>query len=308
MATQAQRVHQALDALPPATRPQGYGVRSHLRRRLLQVAGDNGCFLYGDETPALPPDVARPLDEIAERLTSRRTPGLVGCLPPPAPFVLGLASDLPTAVHPGRTARVTGGRARWPVHSRGPGMFRSTRSSEPYRCPGSAPATRPSAGGSSEMTGMALAAVVLVTTFGSPAAAGLPPLTALAGAGSSMAAITALSSTFGLSATSGTPASVLGLAVGIDYARFVVSRYREERAKGHAPREAAGLAAGTAGSAVVFAGSTVVTALAGLLLIPIRARAKCGCRIAGPSGCRGRMGGNRMVAARDSVRRRSIEV
>ncbi|GGY93221.1 hypothetical protein GCM10010300_41620 [Streptomyces olivaceoviridis] len=155
---------------------------------------------------------------------------------------------------------------------------------------------------------MVLAAVVLVVTFGSPAAAGLPPLTALAGVGSSMAAITALSSTFGPSATSGTPASMLGLAVGIDYALFVVFRYREERAKGHAPREAAGLAAGTAGSAVVFAGLTVGTGLAGLPLIPIRARAKCGCRIAGLSGCRGRTGGNRMVVARDSVRRHSIEV
>ncbi|CAM5259229.1 hypothetical protein GCM10010345_36400 [Streptomyces canarius] len=146
---------------------------------------------------------------------------------------------------------------------------------------GSAPATQPSAGGSCEMIGMALAAVVLVMTFGSLAAAGLPLLTAIAGVGINMAAITALSSTFGLSATSGTPASMLGLAVGVDYALFVVSRYREERAKGHAPQEAAGLAAGTAGSAVVFAGLTVVIALAGLSVIGVPVLTKTGLCAAG---------------------------
>lgn len=92
VATQAQRVHQALDALPPATRPRVHGVRSHLRRRLLEFVGDNGYFRHGDETPALPPDVAQPLDEIAAHLTSRRTPGLVLAFPS-APFVLGLASE-----------------------------------------------------------------------------------------------------------------------------------------------------------------------------------------------------------------------
>ncbi|MFE6820959.1 MMPL family transporter [Streptomyces sp. NPDC057690] len=146
---------------------------------------------------------------------------------------------------------------------------------------GTALATQPSAGGASEMIGMAIAAVVLVMTFGSLAAAGLPLLTAIAGVGISMASITALSSTFNLSATSGTLASMLGLAVGIDYALFVVSRYREERAKGHAPQEAAGLAAGTAGSAVVFAGLTVVIALAGLSVIGVPVLTKMGLCAAG---------------------------
>ncbi|CAM5676720.1 Membrane protein YdfJ [Streptomyces alboniger] len=63
---------------------------------------------------------------------------------------------------------------------------------------------------------------------------------------------------------------MIGLAVGIDYALFIVSRYRAEIAEGRTPEDAAGRATGTAGSAVVFAGRTVVVALSGLALnIPI---------------------------------------
>ncbi|MFH9061345.1 MMPL family transporter [Streptomyces coeruleorubidus] len=136
-------------------------------------------------------------------------------------------------------------------------------------------------GGTAEVIGVAIAAVVLLVTFGSLAAAGLPLLTALVGVGVSMATILALSSALGLSTTTGTLAMMLGLAVGIDYALFVVSRYREERAKGRAPQEAAGLAAGTAGSAVVFAGLTVVIALAGLAVVGIPMLTKMGLAAAG---------------------------
>ncbi|MFF3849324.1 MMPL family transporter [Streptomyces sp. NPDC002328] len=146
---------------------------------------------------------------------------------------------------------------------------------------GDALAEQPAAGGSAEVIGIALAAVVLLITFGSLAAAGLPLLTAVVGVGVSMAAILALGSTFGLSLTTGTLATMLGLAVGIDYALFVVSRYREERANGHDPREAAGLAVGTAGSAVVFAGLTVVIALAGLSVVGVPMLTKMGLCAAG---------------------------
>ncbi|MEU0303568.1 MMPL family transporter [Streptomyces sp. NPDC006175] len=146
---------------------------------------------------------------------------------------------------------------------------------------GNALATQPAAGGSAEAMGIAVAAVVLLITFGSMAAAGLPLLTAIIGVGVSMTGIIALGSTFGLSLTTGTLASMLGLACGIDYALFVVSRYREERAKGRAPEEAVALAAGTAGSAVVFAGLTVVIALAGLSVVDIPMLTKMGLSAAG---------------------------
>ncbi|MCX5412319.1 efflux RND transporter permease subunit [Streptomyces sp. NBC_00059] len=146
---------------------------------------------------------------------------------------------------------------------------------------GTALATQPAAGGAGEVIGIGLAAVVLLITFGSLAAAGLPLLTAVIGVGVSMCAILALGSALGLSMTTGTLASMLGLAVGIDYALLVVSRYREERGHGHEPREAAGLATGTAGSAVVFAGLTVVIALAGLSVIGVPMLTKMGLCAAG---------------------------
>ncbi|MEV7143866.1 MMPL family transporter [Streptomyces tauricus] len=135
--------------------------------------------------------------------------------------------------------------------------------------------------GLGEVLGVLVAAVVLLITFGSLAAAGLPLLTAILGVSISLAAITALSSAFGFSSTVGELAMMLGLAVGIDYSLFVVSRYREERAKGHEPQEATALAVGTAGSAVVFAGLTVVIALLGLSVIGVPMLSKMGVGSAG---------------------------
>ncbi|MEU9347883.1 MMPL family transporter [Streptomyces sp. NPDC048278] len=136
-------------------------------------------------------------------------------------------------------------------------------------------------GGTAEIIGIAIAAVVLLVTFGSLAAAGLPLLTAILGVGISMFTITVLADALGLSTSTGTLAMMLGLAVGIDYALFVVSRYREERAGGRSAEEAAGLAVGTAGSAVVFAGLTVVIALAGLSVVGIPMLTKMGLTAAG---------------------------
>ncbi|MPY52061.1 MMPL family transporter [Streptomyces acidicola] len=136
-------------------------------------------------------------------------------------------------------------------------------------------------GGVAEIVGVLVAAVVLLVTFGSLVAAGLPLLTAVIGVAVTMFTITLLGDALGLSTSTGTLAMMLGLAVGIDYALFVVSRYREERAKGRDPQEAAGLAVGTAGSAVVFAGLTVVIALAGLAVVGIPTLTKMGLTAAG---------------------------
>ncbi|MEV6299165.1 MMPL family transporter [Actinoplanes sp. NPDC051861] len=117
---------------------------------------------------------------------------------------------------------------------------------------------------SAEAIGIVVAAFVLLMTFGSLVAAGLPLLTAMAGVGVGMLGIQIATGFFDLSSSTSALATMLGLAVGIDYALFVVSRYRHELAEGHDGEEAAGRAAGTAGSAVVFAGLTVVIALAAL--------------------------------------------
>ncbi|MEW2394176.1 MMPL family transporter [Streptomyces venezuelae] len=125
---------------------------------------------------------------------------------------------------------------------------------------GSAVDGGPELGGITELIGIAVAALVLFITFRALVAAGLPLVTALIGLGAGVCAIVAA----GMSTTTITLALMLGLAVGIDYALFIVSRYRAERAEGQGAEEAAGRAVGTAGSAVVFAGATVVIALAGL--------------------------------------------
>ena len=124
-------------------------------------------------------------------------------------------------------------------------------------------------GGTTELVGVAVAAVVLVLALGSLVAAGLSLLTALLGVVIAFGLVTALSVPLGLSSTVAILALMLGLAVGIDYALFITSRFRDERARGHEPEEAAGRAVGTAGSAVVFAGATVVIALAGLGVVGI---------------------------------------
>ncbi|BCJ50460.1 membrane protein [Actinoplanes sp. NBRC 14428] len=123
--------------------------------------------------------------------------------------------------------------------------------------------------GFGEIIGVVVAAVVLVVTFGSLIAAGLPLLTAVLGIAIGLGVISAASGLVDLSSETPTLALMLGLAVAIDYALFIVSRYRHELAAGREPQEAAGRAVGTAGSAVVFAGLTVIIALAALSVVGI---------------------------------------
>ncbi|MFC0623721.1 MMPL family transporter [Kribbella deserti] len=127
-----------------------------------------------------------------------------------------------------------------------------------------------------EVLGIAVAAVVLLITFGSLVAAGLPLLSALIGVAIGVAVITATTGFIDIG--EGTPilALMIGLAVGIDYALFIMSRYRHELAEGFEPEEATGKAVGTAGSAVLFAGLTVVIALVGLLVVGIPFLAQMG--------------------------------
>ncbi|WP_432741935.1 MMPL family transporter [Streptomyces sp. JH002] len=123
--------------------------------------------------------------------------------------------------------------------------------------------------GSTEILGVLVAAVVLVITFGSLVAAGMTLLNALIGVAIGMAGLFSLTSVIELTSTAPILALMLGLAVGIDYSLFITSRYRQYLAEGVAPEEAAGRATGTAGSAVVFAGATVIIALTGLSVVGI---------------------------------------
>ncbi|MFJ6725727.1 MULTISPECIES: MMPL family transporter [unclassified Streptomyces] len=135
--------------------------------------------------------------------------------------------------------------------------------------------------GATEIIGIAIAAVVLVITFGSLLAAGMPLLTAIIGVGIGVSSIGALANALDLGSTTSILASMIGLAVGIDYALFIVSRYRAELAEGRSREHAAGRAVGTAGSAVVFAGLTVIIALVGLSVVNIPMLTKMGVAAAG---------------------------
>ena len=123
--------------------------------------------------------------------------------------------------------------------------------------------------GSTEAIGVAVALVVLVITFGSMVAAGMTMLNALVGVGVGMLGLLLVGHVADLTSVTPVLALMLGLAVGIDYSLFITSRYRHNIAIGLDREEAAGQAVGTAGSAVVFAGLTVIIALAGLAVVGI---------------------------------------
>ncbi|WP_040495620.1 MMPL family transporter, partial [Ilumatobacter nonamiensis] len=121
----------------------------------------------------------------------------------------------------------------------------------------------------SELIGMAVAVVVLLFAFGSVLAMGLPLFTAIVGLGIGLTSITLASAFIDLSSTAPTLATMIGLAVGIDYALFIVTRHRQNLSEGLSVEESAARANATAGSAVVFAGGTVVIAISGLAVVGI---------------------------------------
>lgn len=121
----------------------------------------------------------------------------------------------------------------------------------------------------SEIAGVVVALVILAFTFGSLLAAGLPLATAIVGVGIGALVTVGATAVLPLNSITPTLGLMIGLAVGIDYALFIMSRYRDELRQGRSRPDAIGLASGTAGSAVVFAGLTVTIALVGLRLANI---------------------------------------
>ncbi|MEO7422568.1 MAG: MMPL family transporter, partial [Ornithinibacter sp.] len=128
--------------------------------------------------------------------------------------------------------------------------------------------------GPGEVLGLSVAVLVLIGVLGTLVAAGLPLLVALLGVGVGLGGAIALTAFVDLNSTTPALALMLGLAVGIDYALFIVNRHRSQLLRGDGVVDSIGRAVATAGSAVVFAGATVVIALAALVLsgIPILAQ------------------------------------
>src|ERR687897_852789 len=122
-----------------------------------------------------------------------------------------------------------------------------------------------------EVIGLAVAVIVLLVAFGSVIAMGLPIGVALVGLATSLGLITAIASVADVNSVAPILASMIGLGVGIDYALFIVTRHRENLRLGMTVEEAAGRAVATSGSAVLFAGVTVIIAICGLAIAGITA-------------------------------------
>lgn len=125
-------------------------------------------------------------------------------------------------------------------------------------------ALMPQVFGPGEAVGLAIAAITLFIMLGTLIGAGLPLINALIGVGVGVLSSLALSSAFEMNSITPILGIMLGLAVGIDYSLFILNRHRRQLRDGVALRESIGLANGTSGNAVVFAGLTVVIALLAL--------------------------------------------
>jgi putative drug exporter of the RND superfamily len=125
--------------------------------------------------------------------------------------------------------------------------------------------------GGQEMVGILVAVVVLLVAFGSVIAMGLPIGLALVGLATSLGLVTLVAAFVDVNSVAPVLASMIGLGVGIDYALFIVTRHRENLRRGMTVEEAVGRAIATSGSAVLFAGATVVIAISGLAIAGIPA-------------------------------------
>ena len=119
-----------------------------------------------------------------------------------------------------------------------------------------------------ETIGIPVAIITLVVVFGAVAAAGVPIILALLGVLVAVGATALISRVFAIDSITINMISMIGLAVGIDYALFIVERFREERMHGVAKVDAIVNSGATASRAVLFSGITVIIALAGLYIVP----------------------------------------
>ena len=122
---------------------------------------------------------------------------------------------------------------------------------------------------SSEAVGLTMAVIVLLLTFGTVVAMGLPIVTAIVGLVSGLSVITLISQVAEVPTVAPTLATMIGLGVGIDYALFIVTRHQAQRRDGMETRESIARATATSGGAVVFAGTTVMVALLSLAVVDI---------------------------------------
>jgi RND superfamily putative drug exporter len=123
--------------------------------------------------------------------------------------------------------------------------------------------------GPAEGIGILAAIIIMLLAFGSVVAMGLPIITAVFGIAVAFAVLDLLSHLITTPTFAPEMMAMIGLGVGIDYALFIVTRYRQGLAEGRDPREAAAVSLATSGRSVVFAGSTVILSLVGLFILQL---------------------------------------
>ncbi len=123
--------------------------------------------------------------------------------------------------------------------------------------------------GATELIGIVAAIIILLVVFGSVLAMGLPIMTALAGIGIGLALVEMISQVLSTPNFATELAAMIGIGVGIDYALFIVTRYRQGLQEGLDPEPAVVRAIDTSGRAVVFAGTTVMISVLGLYLMGV---------------------------------------
>jgi RND superfamily putative drug exporter len=236
-----------------------------LRQRFPALAGDAGEVVFrsaeGLRSPAVRSQVASLLDEVAH------VPGVTAVISPYANAAL-VSRDGKTGF-----AQVQFAKRAFEVDDATTARLRSevsrARSEDLGIELGGQMFARPSAPGGAEIVGLVAAVAILLFTFGSLLAMGMPIVTALFGIAIGLAFVDVLSHFLSVPDFTTQLASMVGIGVGIDYALFIVTRYRQGLHDGLEPRAATALAIDTAGRAVLFAGTTVVISLLGLFLMGV---------------------------------------
>ena len=237
-----------------------------LRARFPDLSGDGMQVVIRSGTGAISPEVQRKVEAgVAE---VRHQPDVAAARSPFGQPPSMVSDDGRTAI---ATVQFTGRAKDIPEDS----VRRAQEAFAPVRGPGvevafGGPVVQAESGPSGqEIYGLIAAVLVLLIAFGSLAAMLVPILTALAGVGVGLSVITLLSGPMTIGTSGPVVAAMIGLGVGIDYALLVVTRHREEMARGLAPHEAIAAAMATAGRSVLVAGTTVIVAILSLYVIGV---------------------------------------
>jgi RND superfamily putative drug exporter len=246
--------------------PQSQQAQNLLARKFPADAGDRAQIVF--QAPGALKDTAAPRIEALLQAV-RRLPDVTGVTDPLAPAgAAQLSRD-------GRTgyAVVQFDRTSDRLKSTGPNdLIRAVQATDSKRLHvvvGGAPiekVQKPNFG-KSESVGLLAALIILMVAFGSLVAASLPVATALFGLAIAFGVLDLISHGQTVPRFAPELAALLGIGVGIDYALFIVTRYRERVADGDAPIDAVATALATSGKAVLFAGCTVVVSLLGLFVV-----------------------------------------